>query len=272
MSNRVILAWSDPGMGKSTFALSGPGNKWYAEFDPGSYDRATEAMNPTELAAVDLHIYRPPPTELTNLGRLSGAMMGESGHGAVQVVHQYRGWREVYHQFISEYMAALEQDFEVYILDTSTMLWLMCRNAFRQRIQEEVPAAEQAERLKRLEYEEPNSHMAQLVMAAKHHRKTLVMLAHEGEVWRGGKGTGEPKPDGWGEAVSQSDVSLRFTIKDRLPIATVYKPEVIARGWEIEQPTIAKADQMLTALAAAKRMGFPPAQSYRELLESTEGL
>ena len=50
----------------------------------------------------------------------------------------------------------------------------------------------------------------------------------------------------------------------------MYKPEVIAVGWEIESPTLAKADELLTALAINKKMGFPVPASYKELLSAVE--
>ena len=272
MTSRIIIAWGATSMGKSTFAINGSGKTWYAEFDPGSYDRATEAIDPSELTRITLAKFYAPLTSIIDAGTLSTAMMGQSGKGAVQIGHKLKGWREKYNEFWQGYVQACEADYDTIVIDTSSRLWNMAQNALRQRIQEEVQGVDQAERLKRLEYQEPNDQLTMMVNAAKETGKNLVLIAHEGEKWVKGEPTGEAKPDGWGDAAKESDISLRFTIKNRLPVATVYKPEVLVKGWEIENPTMQKADEFLRALALNQKLGFPAPESYQGLMEAVKGL
>lgn len=272
--SRVFLAYSKPGKGKTTFSLSG-GKTAYFEMDAGSYDRATKSMNIVDGMITVTRCY-PPLTALEDLGKLSTAMVGQAGKGAVQVVHRFKGWREAYGQFLEGYLAAIKTpEIETIVIDTSTMAWKMAQNAFRQRVQDEVPTEMQADRLKRLEYEEPGSQMDQVVKGCKMFDKNLVLIAHEGEVWFKGEATGEPKPDGWGELDGVADVTLRFTVEGNKPVATITKvggADLAMIGIKIPIPTIQSVSDLIDGAAKLRKAGMSVPGKYEDLLATVEAL
>lgn len=272
--SRVFLAYSKPGKGKTSFSLTG-GRTAYYQFDAGSYSRATASMNvvPGMIEVTDCY---PPLTALEDIGKLSTSMVGQAGKGAVQIVHRFHGWREAYGQFLESYLKAIRNpEIDTLVLDTSTQLWKMAQNAFRQRIQDEVPTEMQSDRLKRLEYEEPGSQMDQVVKGCKMFDKNLVLIAHEGEVWFKGEATGEPKPDGWGELDGVADVTLRFTVEGNKPVATITKvggADLAMIGLKIPVPTIESVSFLIDGAAKLRKAGMSVPGKYEELLATVEAL
>lgn len=259
---RVTLVYGQNGTGKTSFVVSGSDPLEYAELDAGSADRAF-CLNPELLHVAKFYS---PLTSLQDIGRLSTTMVGATGKGAVQVVHRLSGWREKYSEFINWYLGALEGNSPVVAIDTETKLWQMARNALRQRIQDEVPAAMQGDRLKRLEYEEPNSQFHSLIEAAKASAKSLYIVAHEKNKWVGGEPTSDTEPDGWNEVQDEVDVILRFTIEARKTVAQIKKGPLELLDMKIPEPTIARLDGLLVARDAIVRDGSTPVPSDYEMV------
>lgn len=272
----VYLAFGPNGSGKSSFALSGTGNKWYAEFDPGSLDRT--GIDIAE-ANIEPHFYHPPLQSLLDMGSLDLASVGR-GAGGVQIAYKLSGWKEMFwDHFITDYMKALtEGDFQDFIIDTNKMEWEMCRNSFRQRIQEESDLDEKR-RLSRLDYQEPNNQQTQLIQGVKGRGKNYIMVAHEAEIWAGGEPTGRYKPDGWREAEDLADITLRFSIRNKRPVGTIHK--AAAGGldlldMEIVEPTIEKMDKLIKSAALLRRQGVPllgsdgKVMSYEDIVATAE--
>ena len=266
--SRVYQVFGQTGTGKSTFAKTAPGRKFWAELDPGSYERASgEAKD----ESVEFHEYHAPLTALEDMGALDFAMVGQSGRGAVQINHKYVGWNETYWAFIKDFMDFIKGNPGTVVIDTSTLLWDMAQNALRQRIQEgSGDAAYKSDRLKRLEYQEPNSQLTQILQGSKGRGCNVILIAHRGEIWEGDKPTGRWKPDGWNKAMDSADVSLMFDVKNKKPVATVFKAggcDLELVGREIVEPTFTKVEELINAATKLRKMGMPLPSLNEELLE-----
>lgn len=273
--SKVILVYGPNGSGKSSFVQSSQRSKWYAELDPGSYDRAKKTRAPIEVQT-----FYEPLTALEDMGFLDRSMQGASGKGAVQVAHKYTGWRETYWDFVKAYLDFLKSDTHEYgVIDTSTVLWNMAQNALRQRLQEEGgPRDIQSDRLKRLEYQEPNDQLMSMIKGAKGAKKDLVLVAHRGEVWFNDQPTGKWKPDGWNKALDNADIGLMFEVRSSKPVAIITKAggcplELV--GWELENPTL---DDVIALVDAAKAISdsdeytLPTEGDYSERVATVLGL
>ena len=265
----VYLAYGPQGSGKTYFSLSGTGRKWYGEFDPGGFERS--GADPDD-PNIEVHRYPPPLQSLLELGKLDLQSVGRTGSGGVQVSYKLVGWQETFWQgFITDYMQALSGDFTDFILDTNKMEWEMCRNAFRQRVQEETDLDEQR-RLTRLDYATPNEHQTQIIQGAKARGKNLIMVAHEKGEWKNNEPTGRQVPDGWKEAEDFADIALRFFVRDKRPVGVIYKA---ASGgldlidMEVVEPTIDKMDTLIRAATALRRAGIPLAGMDAEAIVQT---
>lgn len=275
--SRTYQIFGGTGTGKTTLALGAKGRKWYGEFDPGSFERASIGLRLNE-GEIDLHQYQLPLTTLEDMGTLDFSMVGQSGKGAVQIVHRYQGWTELYYgRFVPDFLAALKDpSFTTLIIDTSTLLWVVAQNALRQRIQDEPGTTEyKTDRLKRLEYEEPNSNFTSIVQGCKQYGKDLILIAHRGEIYFNDKPTGKWKPDGWGKAMDGSDISVMLEVVNRQPVATVYKAgigglELLDR--RIENPTMEKIDGLVDGAAKLRGLGFELPQDNEELIALAEAM
>lgn len=269
----VYLAYGPNGCGKSTFALSGSGRKWYAEFDPGSFARTgLDPANPD----LELHKYPPPLTSLMDRGKLDVSMVGRSGRGGVGLSLKYSGWDEAFWAgFVSDYTSALTADqFDDYIWDTAKLMWEMNQNAYRERIQEETDL-DTYRGLTRLDYKTPNMWMHRFIQAAKAKERNVVIVAHQADDYQNGEPTGKFKPDGWNEAKDQSDCTLRFVIRNKRPVGILEKGgaaglDVI--GLEVVEPTIEKMNGILAAAVVLRRNGIEIKGMDVEAIVATAGM
>ena len=269
----VYLAYGPNGSGKSWFALSGKGRKWYAEFDPGSFDRTgLDPKNPD----LELHKYPPPISSLMDKGKLDLSMVGKSGRGGVGVSLKYTDWDEIFWAgFVKDYTDALTANqFDDYIWDTAKLMWEMNQNSYRERIQEETDL-DTYRGLTRLDYKTPNMWMHRFIQAAKAKSRNVVIVAHQKDEWQNGEPTGRYKPDGWDEASDQSDCTLRFFVRNRRPVGILEKGgsagmDVI--GLEVVEPTIEKMNRLLDAATALRRAGIPLAGMDAEAIVQTAGM
>jgi hypothetical protein len=244
---KIIQIYGATGTTKSSLAQSSARTNWYAELDPGSFERSKRSKNS------DLYQFHEPLTSLEDMGFLDTSQRGQSGHGPVLIAHRYTGWRETYWEFIQAYLAFLKDtEHEYGIIDTSTVLWNFAQNALRQRIQEEGGTKEvQSDRLKRLEYNEPNDQLMSIVKGAKA-KKDLVLVAHRGEIWEGDRPTGRFKPDGWNKASDSADIAIMMEVRNRKPLAIFQKAggtPLDLIGFELEAPTL---DFIIEVVDAAK--------------------
>lgn len=255
MATYRILAWSEPGQGKTSFSLLGKGKKWYAQLDSGSYDRAV-AGAPIDESLITVENFFVPLTALTDRARLDTSMVGREGKGPVQFVHKLEGWDEKLQEFFDRYVWALEQDFDTIIIDTSTKLWELARKATQQRIQQQFPQSDWAAQIKRAEYAEPNAQISQIIEAADMFNKNLVLLAHDQEAWVGGSPSGKFKPKGSDDAPKEVNLIMKFSIRDGKPTAEfVDKAPLGLLGMRLEKPTLDDVFEVIAAASIINKMG-----------------
>lgn len=220
---RIITLFAGTGDGKSTTALKDKARKAYFEFDPGSYERAESGLRLQE-GQVDIYRFHPPfdLDVFLDEGRLSTAMVGDSGKGAVQVIHKLYGWEELRREFRRQFALCLQDDtIRDIIFDTGDDLWTIEQNAFKQRKQDDVKM--DAAQMNRLEYKECNADMLQYYMACKSKGKNLIVVCHMADEYSGGTATGKVKPAGWNDGPEKSDITVRLRRKNRAPSGTITK-------------------------------------------------
>ncbi len=269
--SRTFLVQGEAGTGKTTFAISAatdanPAN--YFEFDANSLNRASAGVQLTE-ASLDFHSYYAPLTALMGPGRLSVSAQGGISPSAV---HKLEGWSEMMWQFVADYLESLKGP-GYPVLDTETKMWLMIRQGFLQEVQEATGA--EKDRLGTLQYTEPNARHSQIIEAAKARGKDLIMLAHEKEVYLNDKPTGRLTLDGFKEVPNMVDCTLRFTIEQKKPVATIMKAgtgglELV--GLQIVEPTLPGVNELLDAATTLRRQGIPLAGMDTEAIVATAGM
>jgi len=264
---RVYLGFGEAGVGKTTFALSGEGPVDYYEFDAGSYERAAAGMN--IFTKVHVHRYYAPLTNLLAQGKLS---VSQRGGIAPATVHRLSGWKELFWEFVDNYLQNLDGDGRP-VFDTETKMWLLIRQAFLQEVQD--AAGPERERLDQLQYTEPNARHSQIIEAAKIKGKDLVMLAHQKELYIKNEATGQLVMDGYKEAPNMADCTLRFTLENKVPVATIMKAgagglELI--GMKLTAPTMTSVEELLSSAEALRRGGFPMPSSPEEIIETAKVL
>lgn len=251
--SRIIVAYAPAGAGKSSFAQSTINPIWYAELDPGSFERSRKSK------LVQLHQYDLPMTSLEDFGFVDLSMKANSEKGAAQIVHEYHGWTEVFvGQFVKDYLAWLKDPSTPNgVIDTYSILTEMVINNFRQRVQEArrrdpKMSNDASDRLNRLEYEEVNTQHGQLLQGAKRQGKTLVCVCHQGDRWENGVNTNTPKPDGWKGLEGAADVVLRFRIENKQPVAYIDKAggcHLAMLGMKLVAPTLDYVNQLIDSAA-----------------------
>lgn len=217
-----------------------------AEWDIGSYDRAKK-----KAGTVDLHQYPSPLNVLEDFGVLDFTSTGASGKGGVRIAHNYDGWIETYWTgFVKDYLEALKSPIQRLIVDTAKLEWEAAQNCTRERFQKDPRFKNvETDRLKRLEYEEPNKEQMALIHAAKSANKDLVWVGHAKELWSGGEPTGRYGLDGWSKLDTQADIVLETSIRSRKPAVTIRKGHLDLLGMELESPTL---DLIIELFDAAK--------------------
>lgn len=238
----IFLAFGPRGTTKTTWALDEEIPSDYYELELGGYRRARARIE-AHKRDVRVHPFRVPLTNLEEEGQIASG--GKAGVGAGGTYYELKGWREVWHQFLQEYMKNLKSDGNAkQVIDTGTKMWLIIRQAFQQQLQEATGKQEVA--MDQLKYTDPNARMEQVMAAPEHFGKDLILICHEDTVW----GTSQVKADGFRGMEDAADVSLRFRIEDKKPVANIWKMGGASTGivgMDIYQPTMAKVRQVLAA-------------------------
>lgn len=284
----ITLLFGDTGTRKTSLALSAPGTKWFAEFDPGSYDRAAAGMPEFEEGEVELHHYETPTTHLESPGRV---LVGQKGGVENFAAHRLEGWQECFWGFVQDFSQALKKvdgkvPYDNYIWDTGTRLWLACRQAWFEQVQDKLQqdtTKEERERLGQLQYTEPNSRINGLTEWIINAGSNLIIVAHAGDVYQGGEpAKGKIKADGYKELANISNVVLHMANRGGRLIGTVVKIDGLSladgdgtynfnnRGMEIEAPTMTKLEELRKAILLINRKGGQVPSTYEAVLETAE--
>ncbi len=264
----IYFIYGGPGGGKSTFGISADRETWYAELDPGSFDRCKNGMDTSLVTVYEAY----PPLEELDEGMLSTAMVGASGNGAVQVIHKLTGWHEVLMDLRREYLKAVaDPRFPVLTLDTGDFLWDMVQNAMFQRIQQGTNV--HREKLARLEYEDCNQTMTWFILLAKKFKKDLVLISTEREEWSGGKTTGEWIPGGWDRSEYWADRELRVSMVDHKPMGKIIKAggaDMAIIDMLLPVPTLPTFELLVDCAAALRRAGIPIPETTEQVIQQGE--
>ena len=257
--------------GKSTLAISDLlGKCAYAELDAGSFERTATGENPD----ITITEFYPPLTALEDIGVVRTDSAGKSGGGGISIVHTYKGWQENMVGINAWVLATCADDaISRGIFDTASLLWDTMQNATRQRAQASGLNADQlADRLKTLEFQEPNAQFYGIVSAFKRAKKDLILINHEKEEWKQNQPTGKMIPDGWRKAEDSVDVHLRMSIEAGVITAEIKKaggiwkgPQLI--GKKIAEPTLNKVSDYLAAADKLLRAEIGLPDTEEETLE-----
>ncbi len=263
------LVWGPPGTTKSTFAMSGEGKKWYVELDPGSLERAKRKV---DMSLVEVYECYPPFS--MDEGVLDVSMVGNSGKGAVQIVHQLEGYDEAHKLLRGNFAKAiLNPEIDSIIFDTGTLLDNLIVTSFLQRIQNETDV--ERTRLTKLEYKERAAGWFFFLNNAKAKKKNIIITAREREMYKGGEPTGVMIPSGWDDAPYQVDMEIRFSIENRQPVGTIMKAggaHVALVGVKVIEPTIPKMEELTRCAWAISDQKLPMPESAESIIEQGQAL
>lgn len=129
------------------------------------------------------------------------------------------GCLENWSKFTSDFLAACKKGSGTIIVDTATIVWKLCCDAYLQQLQ----MVGNRERLQEIEYGEPNRRMGLLFESARQYNTNLILIHHERDEYvqvmepvtntpqvdRNGRPvtttTGKKLPDGYKYSISKAD-------------------------------------------------------------------
>lgn len=249
---RTFLPWGPNGSGKSTFGIADASEEEpisYHQFEPSGFRRAAIrlGLNENNLPSwIRLHKYHVPVQEMESMGVVQ---VTRNGNVLPQVRYELKGWTEVIAQYNQNYMDDCKAGYRP-ITDTTTRLWLAQQQAWEQQVQEATNGGDSA-KLDRLKFTTPNARMSGAMEFAGAYELDAIFIAHEGSVYNSDPPIA--KPDAWKESENLADVSLRFRVSDRTPIATIVKGAesgMALKGLDVPEPTLKKLNCILDAAAA----------------------
>jgi hypothetical protein len=263
---RIYLVVGAAFTGKTTFALGeDPEDEVdYFELEPGGWRRAHVGIKHPDR--ITIHRHRIPKTDLDDLGEV---VIGAKGGVAPKPAHHLTGWVDIYNTIVTEYLDGLNNGKARPVIDTSTRLWLIIRQAWQEQMQNATGNVLAS--MEQLKYTATNARMAQFVERAEDSNKPLVLIAHEDRDFN----SGELKQDGYKDLPGMADVTLRFTLENNRPVAEIWKmgeggPDMLHR--KIVQPTIEKVNTLLEGAAKVRALGMSLPDDNDELLELAAGL
>lgn len=241
---RTYLCTGPAGTGKTTFALADASPEHpvaYKGMEPGGFDRAAKRLKLGEGAVINDY-YPAPESELENL-LIGTPELWASGGVKPELNYNLAGWQELLGKIVSGMMASSKMH-QRPVFDTATRFWLIVRNAYEESVQG-LPAVE-IDKLGQKKFTWPNKVHMQVHEFPLAYGLDIVWIAHETQVFNS-----DPpvyKPDCWKELEGMVDVSLKFTIKDRKPVAKITKGASVGMtvmGLEIVEPTLGKLNALL---------------------------
>ncbi len=276
---RIYRFIGDQWTGKTTCALSGEGGTWYGELDAGSWDRAENGL---DTGRVEHYECAPPTRDLLkdflDEGVLSTDAVGKFGSGPIRVIHALEGYHEKLIGLRNAFVeAVVKDDIQTIVFDTETDLWNLYQDDLLERIQKETNV--KRERLTQLEYEDLHGKMDGMVGVARHFKKNLIFITRTKEEWTtvtdaSGKSsrttTGKRIADGWERAPFRVDVEVTFTVRNKVPYATISKAggaDLALGGMVIESPTLPKLELLIESARAIRHAKEPLPETVEGILK-----
>ncbi len=215
----VTTLWGPPGSTKSSIALTYPTTIAFYDFEYGG-ERAWQFKKMVEEGSVVIRRFSPPSKSL---------IVRET---------KMEGYLETWDQFVSQFEKdCADPEIFTIVLDTGTVVWALCRDAYLEQIQKTSPNRVQ---LIQIEYGEPNRRMDGLYTLAKSYQKDLVVTHHESDEYvpmLDGQGramldqngvqksmiTGNKLPEGFRHSLGLSDWAIQTKMVDNKPVGIVRK-------------------------------------------------
>jgi len=173
--------WGEDKSGKSSLALTFPKPIQHLEFDLGGYDRAKwRFKKDTDGGFVTTKPFVVP-------------MQGTIDEVTIKQSKIVTGVKELWYEFLVEYLRFLKSEMVTGVIDTGTLLWETICTAYLQEKQEiqldpngNLLRSESRLRVSLLpiEYREPNIRMRGLIYQAKAHGKNLVLTHHSRDEYK----------------------------------------------------------------------------------------
>jgi len=173
--------WGEDKSGKSSLALSFPKPIQHFEFDLGGYDRTIwRFKKDKDNGSITTKPFVVP-------------MQGNIDEVTIKQSKIITGVKELWYQFLVEYLRFLKGDVVTGIIDTGTLLWETICTAYLQEKQEiqldpngNLLPSENRLRVSLLpiEYREPNIRMRSVIYQAKAHGKHLILTHHSRDEYK----------------------------------------------------------------------------------------
>ena len=225
----ILAIWGPEKSWKTTMALTFPRPLVHFDLDVGGFDRAIWRIDDT--SGIESKPY-PTPIQIEKL-------LGQTKDGvSIRFPKKIFGIKEVWQQIVVDFVnAATREDVKSIVVDSATQLWSICHRGYLQEVQErqvykflhdsngvrirgreedEFPPNEFRERLRSLEYGDPNERMRSLIYTARSYRKHLVLTHYPRDVYaekptdRGIESykTGDIEPDGFRDTQKLVDIVI----------------------------------------------------------------
>lgn len=196
----VVAICGNEGTGKSSMALTFPRPIHHLDIDVGGFRRAIWRLeDKTNITSTSF----PKPIQM-------GKLMGQDKQSStrISVPKKVEGMKELWQAIITEFVTkCTNPDISTLIVDSATMLWNICHQAYLQELQERqlanhlkrspnVPFDENdyRERLQPIEYGPANDRMTTVLHTARSYGKNLVLTHYPTDEYG-------PMPDGKGGMV-----------------------------------------------------------------------
>jgi hypothetical protein len=226
----VIVICGDEGTGKTTEALTFPQPIVHFDIDVGGYRRASWRI------ITDLIVSKSYPKPI-QIDKLMGSVKDEVS-SRISIPKKVEGMKELWQDIVTDYVRTCQnKEVNTIVLDSSTLLWVICHSAYLQEIQEKQPGNYDQtkngnqpwndnmyrERLQPIEYAQPNDRMRSLINTARTFNKNLVLTHYPTDEYGAipdGRGnitegkTGQKILDGFKETVKLADLVVWNSIKD----------------------------------------------------------
>tara|TARA_Y100000310_G_scaffold345865_1_gene471884 strand:+ start:27129 stop:27971 length:843 start_codon:yes stop_codon:yes gene_type:complete len=216
----VVVICGDEGALKTTEALSFPQPIVHFDIDVGGYRRASWRINTSNIKSKSY----PKPIQLN---KLMGSIT-DNASTRIQIPKKVEGMKELWQDIVTDYVAACQDpSVATIVLDSSTVLWVICHMAYLQELQEKQLAQHKGpnafdennyrERLQPIEYSQPNDRMRSLINTSRSFIKNLILTHYPtdeyGVVPDGHGGMTEGKTgtkvlDGFKETVKLADLVM----------------------------------------------------------------